>query len=380
MDSLNPQPRPSAKPAAVVEAPTLKDALRQVRQRYGEDARVIRSRTLNRRQADGYGREKVVEVLVEPAGESRRPRQLNLGAAAATSHPWQNLAGEIASEVERIEGLVRQITRDQNRQAGSPSLRNPLATALVNAGASLDTISRLGERCSAETGARPEDQAALLDYLVRHLATGRGDWEDMGGTHVFLGPSGSGRTELLLRIAANLNAAGRQVLVLSLLPRHTGEVRRLQAEAAQHGYDAAIIQKPRQLASAREHLDRYDVVLVDAPGFDTPLQDGADAMCRDIVSNPGFHRHLVFPMDRDVMDADRILDQARAWNCDWLALTRLDQTRRRAKLLDLVDQLPLAVSAVGGLDWPHDEPRLATPRWLMDIMLMGARHGARAEA
>jgi len=380
MDSLNPQPRPSAKPAAVVEAPTLKDALRQVRQRYGEDARVIRSRTLTRRQPDGFGQEKMVEVLVEPAGESRRPRSLNLKPSAEAAHPWQNLAGEIASEVERIEDLVQQISKEQAvRGTSATSQRNRLAQALVEAGAAPDTVTRLNERCCAETSSRPDDQGAFLDYLSRHLSTGRGDWRDMGGTHVFLGPSGSGRTELLLSIAASLTSSQRQVLVLSLLPRHSGEVRRLQAEAAKHGYDAAVIQKPRQLASAQEHLDSYDVVLVDAPGFDTPLEAGTEALCREIVSNPGFHRHLVFPMDRDVLDADGVLEQARAWNCDWLAMTRLDQTRRRAKILDLIDRLGLPVSMTGDLKGLQGEPHLASPRLLLDIMLSGVRHHARAE-
>ncbi len=380
MDSLNPLSRPSAKPAAVVEAPTLKDALRQVRQRYGEDARVIRSRTLTRRQPDGLGAQKVVEVLVEPSARHRDGRSVS-DLQPRRPHPWGQLTGEIAAEVERIEGLVQQIAREQDRRAPATTMapRNRLAAALVESGTDPQVVSRLVERCRAETGAREDDRAALLDHLTRSLPTGRGNWSDMGGTHVFLGPTGSGRTSLLLSVAAQLATDGRQVLVLSLLPRHGGEVRRLQAEAAAHGYDAAVIQKPRQLAAARDHLAGYDVVLVDAP----PLgADGAAddlALCQEVIGNRAYHRHLVFPLDRDLRDADLVLEQARDLACDWLALTRLDQTRLRGKALNLLDRLPLPLSLLGSVQWPRGEAQLATAGLLVDLMLAGRRHRASAE-
>jgi len=371
--------RPSASAASVVEAPTLKDALKQVRARYGEDARVIRSRTLTRRQAGGLGQEKVVEVLVEPARGGRGGPAGRPGRQTAAS---PQLAREIAAEVERIETLVRQMAV---RQAGHEVRRrqiaaNPVGEALVAAGADPGVVVRLSERCQAETGAAAGDRTALLEYVTRSFATGRGGWQDLAGTHVLLGAPGGGTTELLLRTAACLGAAGRQVVVLSVLPRHAGEVRRLQSEAAQHGYDAAVIQKPRQLAAAAAHLDRYDVVLVDGPS--PAAQDDPDrrAIRQEIVENPALHRHLVFPLDRDLRDCRALFDLARAWHCDWLAVSRVDQCVRRGKLLDLVDQLPLPISLVSDPSWPAGEPRLADPGLLTELVLTAARHRDAARA
>ncbi|MEZ4388743.1 MAG: hypothetical protein R3D98_14465 [Candidatus Krumholzibacteriia bacterium] len=380
MDSLNPQARPSARKAAVVEAPTLKDALRQVRQRYGDDARVIRSRTITRREPAGLGTQKVVEVLVEPSGDARGRQGLERSVERRV-HPWSHLSGEIAAEVERIEGLVQQIARDQARRgaAGAAAPRNRLAAALLEAGAEPQVLARQLERCRAETGAREDDRAAFLDYLTANLPTGRGDWRDFGGTHVFLGPSGSGRTALLLAVAARLAGDGRQVLVLSLLPQHGGDVRRLQAAAADHGYDAAVIQKPRQLVAARDHLAGYDVVLIDTPALGQSDRADAAALCREIVANPAYHRHLVIPLDRDLRDTELVLQQAREIHCDWLALTRLDQTRLRGKALNLLDRMPLPVSMVGDPTAAGGEPQLATPGLLLDLMLAGARGRAHAE-
>lgn len=379
MDSRNQQNKPLARAAAVVEASTLKDALRQVRQRYGADARVIRSRTLTRRKRGGLGQEKVIEVLVEPAnGAGRRRRTMDSDAGGP---PWRELTGEIAAEVERIEGLVKQIARDHPFTTAGPDHgpTNRLAASLIENGAEPTVVHRLCERCQAETGARPDDRTALLNYLTRSLPTGRGGWEEFGGTHVFLGTTGCGRTELVLATAARLVRDKRNVLVLGLLPRHGGEVRRLQAHAAKHGYDAAVIQKPRQLAAATEHLAGYDVVLIDAPSFSSPALASDQSLHQQIVNDPSFHRHLVFPLDRDLRDIDAVIRNARTWNCDWLALTRVDQTSRLAKILELLELLPLPLSLVGDVTGGRGEPRVAEPGFLTDLMLAGDKHHVVAE-
>jgi flagellar biosynthesis GTPase FlhF len=239
-------------------------------------------------------------------------------------------------------------------------------------------VARHLGRCQAETGAREEDRTALLDYLTRNLPTNRGDWQELGGTHVFLGSAGSGRSELVLGAAARLARDERQVLVLALLPRHGGEVRRLQGEAAEHGYDAAIIQKPRQLARAVEHLARYEVVLVDAPSFESPALSQDEAICREIVGNAAFHRHLVVPLDRDPRDLDPVVRRVRAWNCDWMALSRVDQTTLRGKILDMIDRIHLPLSLIGDPEWPDGRPELADPGRVLDLMLGGGRRRATA--
>lgn len=373
MTMLNSRNRPSASQPTVVEAPTLKEALRLVRARHGEDARVIRSRTVTRRQPGGLGQQKLVEVLIQ-AGTPSRAEIRSAAPATAQPTPRVELAGEIAAEVERIEGLVRQIAARQASSGGGRRWRhNPIAGALLDAGADPAVVSRLCERCLAETGAAPADDQALLAYLTSNLPAGGGDWQDLAGRHVFLGPPGSGRTELVMKAAAELTERGRQVLVLSLLPRHGGEVRHLQAEAARVGFDAAVIQKSRQLAAAAAHLEGYQVVLLDAPAFGTGGGNTDDGLRRTLIQEPAYHRHLVYPLDRDPRDSTAIIEAARSWNCDWLALSRVDQTTRRGKLLDLLDRLPLPVSLVGDTAWPEGSPQLASPARLAGLILGGAR-------
>jgi hypothetical protein len=345
----------------VVRAPTLKEALQEARVRYGEDVRIVNSRNRIVRQEDGLGQEKAVEVVVQPPGESPVLEAVspNVGGEVPTRSP--KLAAVIDQEVTRIERLVRKLA--QRRQRRLPLVQEladyPLAATLLKAGTSEETVRQLGHLFAAEQDRAEGDLQAALAHLRAHLRASNGRWEDFGGCHVFLGDSGAGKSDLVLGIAAGLQEAGRRTLVLNLLPKHGGEVRRLQLAAAQHSYDAAIIKRGEQLDQVIEHLAQYEAVLIDTPSLFSPSLAAAGNLQRFIAQNETFHRHCVVPLDLDLHDGGQLWEAARIWNCDWAAVTKLDRSRNRGKLLDLQSRLQLPFSVCTAGPWPESEPVLA---------------------
>ncbi|MFO7653883.1 MAG: hypothetical protein R6X25_08695 [Candidatus Krumholzibacteriia bacterium] len=364
-----------------IAAPTLDQALRLVRRRCGPDARLMGSRTVVRQA--GLGEERVVEVTVAaPGGRppvgGRRPDD----APAAKHRP--GLPGDVVREVERIEALVDEIAAHQHRRRGSGDAvaSSPVVEALVDGGASTSVTAAVLERYRAETGGDPGDRSALLAHLGSGLRTSGASWNDISGSHVFLGAEGAGKTELVLAVAARLQGLGRSVLVLSLLPRHGGEVRRLQQEASRHGYDAAILKQPRQLAASTPHLERYDVVLVDTPPLHDPALAESGELQGLVGQNATMHRHLVLPLDGDPAEIGEVCAEARRWNGDWVAFTRLDRSCRPGKLLDLLEIAGLPASLLASGPWDRREVEIATSGRLLDVMLGGdaARASVRREA
>ncbi|MCK9997044.1 MAG: hypothetical protein KAH56_12295, partial [Candidatus Krumholzibacteria bacterium] len=135
------------------------------------------------------------------------------------------------------------------------------------------------------------------------------------------------------------------------------------------GHDAAVVRDVDQLQDMESHLSGYDHVLLDLPGLtDHRLGEGG-AVHEWLASNEKFHRHLLMPMDRDFMDLDDLRHAARSWNCDWLALTRLEGTRRAAKILDLVDRIPLPISFLSDQAMGEGILAAATPELLLDRIL-----------
>ena len=344
MDSRN-RSRPSADQHAVITAPTLKGAYKLVKQTYGEDAVILGSRTVTRRQPHGLGHEKFVEVTVQAPGRAASPAASIPAPAAGGSLS----ADQVLSEVSRIENLVAEIAEEFTRRDGPGGILagNPLAQNFLDAGTSEETVQKLLTRFLSETGQRPDNRAGALAWLTENLKASNCEWDGFYGCHAFLGPRSSDSFQMILSAAARLQKLGRRTLVLSVMPPHHGRVKQLQVEAARLGFDAAIIQKPQQLTRSEKHLGRYDVVLVDMPTVEHPQMDQGRILHGWLSGNTTFHRHMVVPSFYDPADMDSLREAARDWNCDWLALTGLEATRRPGKVLEFVDRIPLPLSLVG---------------------------------
>jgi len=345
----------------------LSEALRNVRRIHGDEAKIVDSRHVYRRDETGLGRTRYVEVRVASEDD------VFLDGSRPTPSPSDEagrLAAALTGEVARIEEMIREISASKAQEQGEGDTRltdYPLGSALRVTGASAETIARLAGLFAGEKGPAAAGSAAP-DHLATHLKGCRGGWNDFSGCHLFLGAPGVGKTDLLLAAAAQLREIGCKVLVLSVAPRHDGEVRRLQREASEHGYDAAIMKEAGQLERSLAYFDRYDAVLVDTP----PLGSGtmADPELRLFVSGQELiHRHLVLPLDGDLQDMADSLAAAKDWNCDWTAVTRLDRSRCPGKLADLAFSLATPFSLLSAGSWPGNPPRIATSEELVKLVL-----------
>lgn len=355
---------------------TLREALANARRQFGDRACIVETRSVTRRVADGLGHERLIEVSVCPA-----PTTDPVPAPAPRAEwPHVELSAAIVSEVERIEALVASLAQDRTvaddaRATGFDDY--PLGKRLLAAGASLPAARHLRRLYLAERGV---DRAVTAeDHLRGLMRTSGGDWTSLAGCHLFLGAPGSGRTDLVLAAAARLKALGRRLLVLSFAPRHRGEVKRLQEEAAARGYDAAILKDAAQLTGGLDYFAQYDVVLIDTPALDGPVM--SDPELHDLLSNQeDVHRHMMLPLDTDTMERERVWREARDWNCDWLALSRVDRTSCPGKLVDVLLAAPMALSLLAGGPWPGPAPEIAVPDALLSRILSGTPAARAADA
>ena len=349
-----------------VAAVTLQEAYRRVKREYGDEAVIVGSRSVSRREDRGLGQSRFVEVLVQTGNPVPVTTPVAGGRAPAG----------LAAEVERIEDLVAAIEKEHARlRSIHRSTTDPLTEALVASGASEPAVNHLLTRFTSETGRLTTDRTAALSWLEQNLLASNSDWNGFYGCHAFLGPSGSGRTELVLEAARKLQQHNRRTLVLSIQPAHRGEVRRLQTAAAAGGFDAAVIQKTESVASVAEHLGDYDAVLLDLPDLDgsAGMEPGQE-LHRWLATNDGFHRHLVLPLDGDPRDQADLAPLTRTWNCDWLALTNTGRTRRWGKVLDLQRSLSLPLSLLAA-ESIGDAPRIAVSGQVLDHILGAVDHG-----
>ncbi len=370
MDSRN-RTRPLANSQPVViSASTLKGAYKLVKEEFGDDAIILGSRSVTRRQALGLGHEKIIEVMVQdPAVQNSNSRRSGAPSQRSPIVAQSGLStdSDMLAEVERIEELVKAITEDYEKLDPLTSITrgNPLAESLVGGGASAGTVQKLLTRFTSETGRPSNDRVAALSWLGENLRASNCEWEGFYGCHAFLGPVGSGTTDLVLATAAKLQKLGRRTLVLNVMPENRSRIKQLQIEASQCGFDAAVIQKTSQLTRSEEHLKRYDVVLVDMPNISHSTMTTGGALHGWLAGNTTFHRHMLIPTNQDPQDMDAVTTAARTWNCDWLGLTRMELTGRPAKVLDFADANPLPIS----LTQNNGRVEIASSGKLLDFIL-----------
>ncbi len=370
----------------VVTASTLKEAYKIVRDEYGEDTVILGTRTVNRRHELGLGHERQIEVTVQvpdanattqPAlGRRQTTRTMNhiMAGPVTPSSAAIDVDQQIISEVTRIEELVASIADDHARlsKLRLPFCDNPLAETLIENGATPKAVNTLLTRFTSETGAEVTDRAAAVTWLTDNLRASNCSWDDLYGCHAFLGEAGSGRSDLVLTAAGLLQKMGRRTLVLSLMPGNNGDIRRLQLEASQNGFDAAVIKKESQLASTEGHLSSYDVVLVDMPHLQHESMAEGGGVHLWLSRNSSFHRHLLVPMDKDPRDMNPLSQAARTWNCDWIVVSRSDMTTRSAKMLDLLECIPVPISLVGNDPARTGRLEIAHSDRILDAMLSGS--------
>lgn len=365
---------------AVVRAQTLKDALRKAKAKYGPDVCIVESRTVQQRAADSLGQERSVEVLVDPGGDpqlSHVPPPRSRTGETLT----RGLTDTITTEVARIEKLVDRLVGQRRRMNLPADLGDyPLAAVLLAAGASHSAVRQIADSFQTSAVHGEQNLASAVAHLRAQVRTVNGSWSSIAGCHLFLGDSGAGKTDLVLSLAARLRALDRNPLVLSVLPQHGGEIRRLQLQAAEHSYDAALIQKGDQLVRLLKETPAYDAVLIDTPGMlSQPLVESGELQ-EFLSQNEMFHRHFVLPLDLDFQDAADLWELARLWNCDWLVLSRMDRSRRLAKILDFLTRLPLPLSFTTSGAWPESEPQIARADTLVDLMVEFGGGGQAAQA
>lgn len=230
-------------------------------------------------------------------------------------------------------------------------MAHPLFSALLENGMRPATLTRLFDAL-AQKGYEPETKTETLRWafaqeMRRHFDLAAP--KQSSGALVFIGPSGAGKTSLLLKLATHPGFFGRRrtaVIVIhpdeapSIQPEHTVELYR------RHGI---AVQSVRTLAEMREavlRVQHFDQLLIDTPPL--PMQDAAARRLlvhvkRLVGPITPLQVQFVVNATRSLDELDRELIERLPLRPDVLALTHLDETRRLGRVAEWLMALEMPV-------------------------------------
>jgi flagellar biosynthesis protein FlhF len=321
--------------------PTVREALRAVRDELGPDALVLSTRMVSSGGLRGLMGARVVEVTAALERDEVSEERIERPESRPVERP-----GPVASIAARLEATGME-----------PAVARALADhpMLKQRGAGTQAIRRsLAEQLAPLTAG--EEQAAPVE--------------------VFIGPPGVGKTTTIAKIAAQARAGvAARVGRVAAEGFPVGAVEQLRLYADIIGSPFTVARSGRDLSAALETSARP--MLVDTAGR-SPRDSGAAEILEALAGRSDVRRHLVLPAGTPAPAARQILERFSITSPDRLVITRLDEVETIGPLVGVIKDSGLPISYFAfGQNVPDDLQR-ATPPVLADWVLGEAPIGAHA--
>lgn len=333
-----------------VEARSLESAMEKVKEKFGADALVLDVKEIRKKEPDGLGVGTVFEITVVPESNSIEAVRITKQSDEA---PFDNESlARLKLEIQRLERVVQSVNAAGEKIASALGDLSdyPLSRFLITGGASRKSIEVLASSFEEQV---PQAERGSLDMASNHLANyihtvNTGKWEDVSGLHFFFGSGGSGKTGIIIKLAGRLSRLGKDVAVIDLFPRHSGDIKRLEVAGDTLGVGVAAAFSLEDLKNSIRYFGEKEVVLVDTPCIlsEKSLLSGSFKNYLDSIELA--HRHFVFELNFDDRLRRKELELFETLKCDYAVLSKLDVSMSRAAFIDLIVNFPITFSFLNG--------------------------------
>ena len=330
-------------------APTMPEALSKVKKEFGDQAVILKTRM--NKKAGGPGSLKGVEVTaaIESNTKSRfeLPEEKNVKQEAAPAKAYVETKPEQHQQLfsERFENLSQQIAElkkvidEKNKADQKQSFFGSLSANMLAAGRDLvsknvsedlamSILSRLSVSDKALSLSREEINRQIEQILCSLITPGEPiDIKDTGTTTVmFVGPTGSGKTAAVARVAMNNKIENNQkVAIITADNFRADSSQQIKSYCRIIGCPCGIIYTPEELSMAIKSQDS-GLILVDTPGV-SPNDDKEIGELQSLIRTAKPNEiHLVIPAFTPAIDVEKMLDVFGEFGIDKIFITKLDET------------------------------------------------------
>lgn len=281
------------------------------------------------------------------------------------------------------ERLTAMEHRFNNAMVGA-SMRwttHPLFVELVEKGLQPSTVTRVFNGLVEHGFQIDTDEESLrwaLAQQVRRVLDVPAP-RQINGTQVFMGPSGAGKTSLLLKLATHAGFfARRNTTVIAILPEDedTALLHDPTDLFKRFGLPFQAVRTPEEMAQALNRVQHFDQVLIDTPALsvrEAPARRELLRLKRMLDPIVPMQVHLVLNATRVLEGIDADYMQRLPVRPDTLALTHLDETEQLGRIAEWMMRIRLPVLFTSaGPRVPDDAMAFTTSRFVEELL---ALHG-----
>lgn len=203
-----------------------------------------------------------------------------------------------------------------------------LSEALSRHGVAAELVDKMVNAADAlaDTGFNHTDTLEMVLGKLLTLSSER-DAMPKGSAHVFIGPTGAGKTTTITKLAVEKRTGGASVGLISLDSHKIGGFAPLDVLADILEDQAHLIRETDDLKTAAKKLGKRNYVFIDTPGlnpYDKNAISDLKQRLNDLNLNPKVH--LVLPIPYNALELPRLPVAYAAFQPHSIIFTKMDET------------------------------------------------------
>lgn len=342
------------------EAPTLQEALLNVKRDMGVDAVILQTRKFNKGGVLGLLGKDMVEVtaatdvntLPQPQREAAGE-----GEAAAPAADREVNAASLHAEIRELSNLVRSIAKGEKTtetiQPFPETFGDVYLQLLENdfdESIAQDVIRAIDETLSEEDKADREKVQETLHKQLKRLTkiTGVIDPPATSSKMVaFVGPTGVGKTTTIAKLATNLSLARRRKVGLITIDTYRiAAVEQLKSYADIIGVPLRVVYTADDMKRAADIFADKDVVLIDTAGRSHRNADRIKELKEILSVCYPLDIHLVINANMRLRELTEICERFKTLSYNHFVITKVDETTTCGNIINLIARFNLGVSYI----------------------------------
>lgn len=381
-----------------ITAPTMADAVKEVKRLLGDDAVILTTRMITTRRWMGLRKRELVEVMagkgvnvqsrrprpperpvvktippagpaayaansrLTPSGEAQQPGRELLSSPAATSIAMVSLVNEMNALKSMVSGLVSEV-RHRNTPAVPEELFNfytQLIESEVSEELATDIIRKIQQNARPEQLANPQYVKDRMVEQIEKLIPMSGPIERKKphGPHTvaLIGPTGVGKTTTIAKLAANLKLREqKKVGLITIDTFRIAAIDQLRKYADLIGIVLTVVNSPEEMRAAVDSMTDCEYVLIDTAGRSPTDALKLNELGRFLEAARPDEVHLVLSTTCGQRSAELAMEKFNGVRVDKVIFTKVDEAAQLGMLLSVVRKLNKGLSYVTtGQDVPDD--------------------------
>jgi flagellar biosynthesis protein FlhF len=302
-----------------------------------------------------------------PGDQTLSTRSDNAPARLLESH-LQMLHARLENMERRFGGVIV--------GASHRWLTHPLYAQLLEKGLRPSTITKLFDRL-VERGFEPQENNEELRWAMaqelRRMLSATAP-KRTNANYLFIGPSGAGKTSLLLKLARHESFFGRRLpTVISIRPKED-DIPYLSPVPLYRdfGLPVQVVRTPQEMNQALNRVQQFDQVLIDTPPLPFDPEEARPMLRRlQRIVNPlmPLQVHLTLNATRTLDDLDEGFLKRMPLTPDAVALTHLDEVTKWGRIAEWLLMLDKPVHFVSTGRRVPEGVEAFTPSWFVEEMM-----------